>query len=271
MKMFEIRNKKYKENRGNNQNIINFRFKDKFIKINEITKNPFGFFKKNIKKLSSLAIISALTLNITSPAALNNMNNINKYENKINYNNISMQKELENIKKNKLMKKAGEISQHIQNLGYISSLTSQTGIYSIIRLSEKIGNELDVPWKIVFSQWAAESKYFTSYDAINKNNLASLGPHYSFKSLNDFGKAFVETIKDNFPKAMKTDSIEEYSTGLFSKFKYCTWPLEFANANGYEKLIGGTYEAIFKNREVVEVAKNINKKELNRLKTRNFG
>jgi len=232
-----------------------------------IIKNSFEFFKKNIYKISLLGV-AGISLNMINTTNLKSIKNTT-YINKINYDYSNLQrKEYKIYKKDVLIKEAEIIAKHIKNIGYTSPLTSESKIYSIIKLSESTGQELNISWKIIFSQWAAESKYFTSYDAVNKYNLAGLGPHYSFKSLKAFSDAFVKTIKDNFPNAMKTDSIKEYSNGLFSKFKYCVWPEKDATASGYGKLIEGTYKTIFKNKEII-TTQNINKTELNKIKNLN--
>lgn len=250
---------KSNEHKKQNNNIVDF----------TILENSFKFFKKNVYKISLLAV-AGIGLNIINTSNLNPVKNTT-YINKINHDYINLQRKEHKIyKKDILIKESEIISKKIKNMGYSSSLTSESEIYFIIKLSEKTGHELDISWKIIFSQWAAESKYFTSYDAVNKHNLAGLGPHYYFKSLNEFSNAFVKTIKDNFPNAMKTDSIKEYSNGLFSKFKYCVWPEKYANANGYGKLIEGAYKTIFKNKEFVISTKNINRTEINKIKIKNL-
>ncbi len=216
-------------------------------KTENIAKASFNFVKL---KLSKSAIIAAVSLmSALNPVLLNNMNNYeNSHEiiNPITINVKSPEKNpIKNYEKKIMLKKAEKISKNIQALGHVSSFTTPTGIYDIIKVTRQISKKIDVPWEIIFSQFAAESKYFTSYNAIHRNNLAGLGPDYSYKNLEEFGQAFVKTIKTNFPEAIGANSVMEYTAGLFSKFKYCTWPPEFATSNGYAKLIKGVNEVIF--------------------------
>lgn len=274
MKIFNKKSDASKENSKTNEKILlNLTFKDHFIKLNSITKNALIFFKKNIDKIAIISAYAA-SLALNNPIMLNNTyKNQNQNQKILIQNKDAVTKDLAYYKKKILLKKAKQISEDIQKRGYVSSLTSQTGIYYIIQLSEKAGKELDVPWKIIFSHWAAESKYFTSYNAINRNNLAGLGPDYDFKSLSDFEKTFVKTINNNFPNAMNANSIKQYTDGLFMQYKYCTWPPEFANPAGYEKLIKGPYKIIFQNKnedQKILIADN-NTKPTTRLKIKNFG
>ena len=217
-------------------------------KTENIAKASFDFVKL---KLSKPAIIAAVSLmSALNPVLLNNMNNnnVNRHEivNPITINVKAPEKNaIKNYEKKIMLRKAEKISKNIQSLGHVSSLTTPTGIYDIIKVTRQISKKIDVPWEIIFSQFAAESKYFTSYNAIHRNNLAGLGPDYSYKNLEEFGQAFVKTIKTNFPESIGANSVIEYTEGLFSKFKYCTWPPEFATSNGYAKLIKGVNEVIF--------------------------
>ncbi len=255
------------EHKNQNKNGIDFNTKYKFTEINKTIKNSFEFFKKNIYKISLLSV-AGISLNMMNTTNLKSIKNTS-YIKKINYDYNNLQRrEYKIYEKDTLVKEAETISKKIRSMGYKSPLTSESEIYSIIKLSESTGKELNISWKIIFSQWAVESKYFTSYDAVNKHNLAGLGPHYSFESLKTFSNAFIKTIKDNFPNAMKTNSIKEYSNGLFSKFKYCVWPEKYANANGYGELIEGAYKIIFKNKELV-LTQNINRTKLNKIKSLN--
>ncbi|MCL4383524.1 glucosaminidase domain-containing protein [Candidatus Marsarchaeota archaeon] len=276
MKIFNKKSYAGKENDKTNEKILlNLTFKDHLIKLNTLTKNTLIFFKKNINKIALISAYAA-SLAINNPVVLNNTyKNQNENQKILIQNKEAVTKDLAYYKKKMLLKKAEQISDEIQKRGYVSSLTSQTGIYYIIQLSEKAAKEINVPWKIIFSHWAAESKYFTSYNAINRNNLAGLGPDYNFKSLSDFEKAFVKTITDNFPDAMNANSIKQYADGLFMQYKYCTWPPEFADPVGYEKLIKGPYKIIFQNKNQNENQKILiadnNTKPITRLKIKNFG
>ncbi|MCL4380905.1 MAG: glucosaminidase domain-containing protein [Candidatus Marsarchaeota archaeon] len=215
-------------------------------KTGSIAKASFNFVKLKFSKSAVIAAVSITSL--LNPILLNNMNKENRHEamNPISINAKAPEKNtIKDYEKKIMMNKAEKISKGIQALGHMSSLTTPSGIYSIIKLTRKIGKKIDVPWEIIFSQFAAESKYFTSYNAIYKNNLAGLGPDYSYNSLEDFGNAFAKTIETNFPNAIGANSVTQYTEGLFSKFKYCTWPPEFATSNGYAKLIRGVDETLF--------------------------
>jgi len=103
-------------------------------------------------------------------------------------------------------------------------MTEQEFVKTIYPYAEQAAKALEVPTDVIITHWSYESG-----NTINPaNNLAGIGAFdnpssrqtpwgYSYSSLEDFTKAYIDLIKKNYPNAVGAQNVEQYGQALMAK------------------------------------------------------